>query len=93
MKRRQTTSPAAPSLPHSWTVQQWPTSVFPCNVGKARYLVRVHRDELLKAGALVRIGRELVVFGEPFSRWLQRGASRVQDYRIAPNAQREQPAA
>lgn len=93
MKRKQNAPATAAPLPHSWTVQQWPVSVFPCNAGKARYLVRVHRDELLKAGALVRIGRELVVFGEPFSRWLQRGASKVQNYRIAPNLDADRSAA
>jgi hypothetical protein len=48
--------------------------------------VREHQHELLKAGAIVRIGRERVVIGEPYVRWMQRQAARVPDYQIAPNA-------
>jgi hypothetical protein len=50
--------------------------------------VRVHRDDLLQASALARVGRELVVFGAAYTRWLQRKASRVADFDIAPNANR-----
>jgi hypothetical protein len=87
MKRKTTAAAQAAPLPHSWTVEQWPSTVFPNQTAKARYLLRVHRDDLLRAGAIARVGRELIIFGGPFDRWLKRGAANVQGYRIAPNAQ------
>jgi hypothetical protein len=36
--------------------------------------VRVHRQELVAAGALSRVGRELVVLGARYVRWLERKA-------------------
>jgi hypothetical protein len=73
-------------LPHSWAIDGWPPTVFPNSVTKARYLIRVHRDELIRAGALCRIGRDLIVLGDGYARWLQKKAARVPDYSIAPNA-------
>ena len=80
-------------LPHSWTVDGWPPGVFPNSVTRARYLVRTHRDELILAGALSRVGRSLIVLGERYERWLQRKSARVPGYDIAPNDRsRERPA-
>jgi hypothetical protein len=67
-------------VPHSWGVTAWPEAVWPHRVGKARYVVRVHRDELLQQGALARVGRELVVIGARYERWLQKQASNVPAY-------------
>ena len=72
-------------LPHSWAIDAWPPTVFPNSVTRARYVIRVHRDELLICGALSRVGRSLIVLGDGYERWLQRKAARVPDYHIAPN--------
>ena len=77
-------------LPHSWAIDQWPAGVYPNNVTKARYVVRVHRDELVLSGALTRVGRNLIVLGAGYNKWLQKKAGRVADFSIAPN--RSQPA-
>ena len=82
---------AATPIPHSWGIESWPPDVFPHDPARARYLYRKHRDDLLKAGAVARVGRTVVVFGSRYTRWLERQASRVPDYEIAPN--RDQPAA
>lgn len=75
----------ATATPHSWSIETWPTPVYPHEAKRARYLVRTRRNELMAAGALVRVGRELVVLGDRYSRWLERQASRVPDFEIAPN--------
>jgi hypothetical protein len=71
--------------PHSWTVDQWPVHVHPGDAGKARYLVRAHQDELVAAGALVRLGRTRVVIGAAFCRWLASKSDAVAGFQIAPN--------
>lgn len=38
-----------------------------------------------RCGALVRVGRELVVLGGRYSRWLERQATNVPGFEIAPN--------
>ena len=75
------------SIPHSWSIDGWPPGVYPNTVTKARYLVRVHRDEMILCGALSRVGRDLIVLGEQYAKWLQRKAARVPGYEIAPNRQ------
>lgn len=72
-------------LPHSWSIDAWPDGVFPNSVTKARYLIRMHRDELLTCGALSRVGRSLIVLGNGYGKWLQKKAGRVPDFAIAPN--------
>jgi hypothetical protein len=79
-------------VPHSWSINGWPTEVFPNTPPKARYLVRGHRDELIREGALVRVGRELVVIGERYVRWLQKKASNVPGYDCPANKGRENAA-
>lgn len=76
---------AAATAPHSWGIESWPADVYPHRASRARYFVRTHRDELLAAGALVRVGRELVVLGCRYTRWLERQATRVPDFEIAAN--------
>jgi hypothetical protein len=60
------------SLPHSWSINDWPVGVHPNRSSTARYLVRAHKDELLAVGALTRVGRELVILGEGYARFLAR---------------------
>jgi len=82
-----------PSVPHSWSIADWPPSVYPNDPKRGRYLVREHKTDLLTSGALSRVGRELVVIGARYSRWLERQASRVPDFECAANTARiEQPA-
>jgi hypothetical protein len=75
------------NIPHSWNIDGWPVGVYPNSVTKARYLIRVHRDEMILAGALSRVGRDLIVLGEQYGKWLQKKAARVPGYSIAPNRQ------
>jgi hypothetical protein len=63
-------------IPHSWAVDEWPADVYPGRASKARYTLRAHRTELVAAGALVRVGRDLVVAQK---------ANRVDGFAIAPN--------
>lgn len=72
-------------VPHSWSVCDWPCSVFPGSSSSARWLVRSNKSDLVAAGALVRVGRQLVVIGSRYARWLERQASEVADFKIAPN--------
>lgn len=78
MSRR--TVSTAVQAPHSWDLQHWPEAVYPHNKSRARWLVRAHRAELLAAGAIARVGRELVFFGERYTRWLQSQTVNVPGY-------------
>lgn len=73
------------TAPHSWDLEHWPHEVYPHTESRARWLLRSHREELLVAGALVRVGRELVVIGARYSNWLQRQASNVPGYQSNAN--------
>jgi len=73
------------TVPHSWPSSRWPDSVYPNTQEKARYLVRVHRRELLECGALARIERDLVVIGANYLKWLNQHRAHVLGYEIAPN--------
>jgi hypothetical protein len=75
----------AERIPHSWSVEDWPTTVYPHRPSRGRYIVRAHRDELTTCGALTRIGRDLVVLGAGYAAWLQKQSSRVANFDIAPN--------
>jgi hypothetical protein len=79
----------ATKVPHSWDIENWPPDVYPNRSSRGRYLVRCHRDELMAAGAVTRIGRDLVVLGAAYAGWLQRNSSRVSGYEIAPNRDRQ----
>ena len=81
---------AAGSIPHSWDMEHWPVDVYPHSGGRAKYLVRTYRDELLHAGVMSRVGRELVFLGVRYTRWLEGRAVYVPDYVPPPN--RKQPA-
>lgn len=76
---------AAQPAPHSWAIESWPPHVYPHSPGKGRYLVRCNRSALVAAGALTRVGRDLVLLGAPFSKWLESQSSRVDGFEIAPN--------
>lgn len=79
-------TPMVTELPHDWTFGTWPTTVFPYDSLKARHIVRQHQDDLLRCGALARIGHTLVIFSAGYTKWLASKASRVaSDYRVAAN--------
>lgn len=84
-KRVIPSTPTVSTVPHSWPLSNWPPNVYPNDPRKALYMVRAHRPDLLQSGALVRIGRELVVIGEPFAKWLAKKAAFVPGYSIAAN--------
>lgn len=79
-----------PSLPHSWSLKNWPDKVYPGDSSKGTYITRAYRDELLQAGALSRVGREIVVIGERYSRWLEKNAANVPGYVCPANRNDEQ---
>jgi hypothetical protein len=74
--------------PHSWSLKEWPQDYYPNDSSKATYLVRAHRDELTAAGALVRVGRELVIIGAPYVRWMQKKGAAVHGYECPANKDR-----
>jgi hypothetical protein len=73
-------SQAAQPAPHSWDIEHWPTHVYPHSEGRARWLIRAHKDELILAGAITRVGREFVLFGNEYSKWLQSKKPKVLDF-------------
>lgn len=72
-------------IPHSWCITDWPSSVFPGNASSGGFVVRAHRDELLHAGAIARVGKRIVVLGARYDKWLQTKSADVPGYQIAPN--------
>ena len=72
-------------VPHSWDLEHWPQSVFPNTPGKARGVVRAHQNDLLRAGALLRVGRAIVILGARYSAWLENQSVNVPGFDIAPN--------
>ena len=83
--------PAGSTLPHDWTYETWPPDVYPYNKARARHMVKANRDKLLAAHALTRIGREIVVLGAGYARWLASNAKRVTEYEIAANRDEHAP--
>lgn len=75
------TEPTVAPIPHSWSVKNWPADVWPHDARRGAWLARSRRNELLEAGALIRPGRELVVLGAPYARFLQRQAEGVQNFK------------
>lgn len=83
MARKKT--PSTEPAPHSWSLDSWPPGVWPHEKKRARYLLRTHRNELVIAGALSRVGREVIVLGTRYTEWLQKRAGYVSTYEIAAN--------
>jgi hypothetical protein len=70
----------AAAAPHSWSIETWPAHVYPGTTDRARYFIRVHKNALFAAGALTRPGREIVIIGAPYCRWLEKQVVNVPDY-------------
>jgi hypothetical protein len=75
------------AVPSTWTIAQWPADVYPGSPTKGKRLCLAHRDELVKSLALTRIGRELVVMGSAYMRWMTSKGDRVFGYELAPNTE------
>lgn len=75
----------------SWSINDWPADVFPGDPKKARHFARANRTELVAAGALVRIGRQLVVIGGPLDRWMRKQAFAVLDFVCPANVAKRPP--
>lgn len=67
-------------VPQSMSIREWPATVYPFCSKRARYIIRQHRKSLIAAGALTRIGREVVVLGEQYARWLEQQKPKAADY-------------
>jgi hypothetical protein len=77
--------PAATPLPHSWLFSNWPAGVAPGGESRGRYLFRVFKRELIAAGAITRIGRQVVFLGAGYARFLESRIGEVDGYEIQMN--------
>lgn len=78
-------------IPHSWSIGTWPTDVYPHDPERARYLVRANRNDLVAAGVLARVGREIVVLGQRYARWLERQSGAVPGFQCPANRAEKAP--
>jgi hypothetical protein len=83
---KRTSSRQSAAMQPSWSIDNWPPETWPNTVERARYVVRCYRSSLLEAGALSRVGREIIILGARYQRWLEKHSSNVPGYVIAPNA-------
>jgi hypothetical protein len=73
---------SAEKIPHSWAIDHWPVHVYPHSASRARYIVRANKTALVAAGALSRVGRDLVVLGAGYSAWLAKQGGRVESFEV-----------
>jgi hypothetical protein len=76
---RKAATPAG--IPHSWELDTWPASVWPHDTGRAQWVCRAYRKDLIAAGALSRVGYRVVILGAGYSRWLESRSAKVVEYR------------
>jgi hypothetical protein len=93
MASRKAALAATQLAPHSWDFQNWPPQVWPHTPTRARYVARVFRTELLNAGALARIGKELVFTGLEYTAWLQTRRAKAAGSHLRELANRLRPKA
>jgi hypothetical protein len=84
MTIRKPTTPVA-QIPHSWTFATWPKDVYPNDGKRGRHVCRANKTALIAEGALSRVGRELVVLGAGYNRWLGKQAGKVLDFDVPAN--------
>jgi hypothetical protein len=77
--------PIAQAAPHSWPVAKWPLYVWPGDPVRGKRFCRTYVDELVAAGALVRMGRDLVVMGGPFTQYMLKQRDAVKDFEVPAN--------
>jgi hypothetical protein len=78
-------------VPQSWTFSTWPQHVYPNEGPRGRHVCRAHRNELIAEGALTRVGKELVILGAGYIRWLAKQAPRVLDFEVPCNRPEHAP--
>jgi hypothetical protein len=64
----------------AWALKAWPENVYPHSYEKARRLFYRNRASMIKAGAVTRIGRDLVFDGERYLKWLRGHVKDVEGY-------------
>jgi hypothetical protein len=69
------------AVPHSWDYATWPKGVWPHDAKRAQWVVKSHRQELVAAGALSRVGKTIIILGRPWVRWVERGVVNVSQFR------------
>jgi hypothetical protein len=74
----------------SFGAKNWPPDIYPGSYSKGRRLLRLNQIDLIRAGALARVGRELVVFVEPYTKWLQKQGAAVAGYECPANRDRSE---
>ena len=72
-------------LPHSWMFSTWPSGVAPGDESGARYLFRTFRRDLIAAGAVTRVGRQVIFLGRGYEKFLQSRIAEVDGFEIAMN--------
>jgi len=72
-------------IPHSWNISSWPADVWPGSASRANYVIRSNKSELIHAGVLSRVGRDLIVMGDRYTRWLEKKAANVPGYECPAN--------
>jgi hypothetical protein len=77
--------PEAMPAPHSWGFGSWPPHVWPNDGVKGKRFCRTYEKDLLKAKALVRMGRELVVMGGPFCAYMAKQTAAVRNFEVPCN--------
>ncbi len=86
MSSKKSASPAgayASVSPREWSARA--AHIWPHTSQRADYVCRAYRNELVAAGALVRVGKELIVRLEAYDRWLAKRARMVADYDVPAN--------
>lgn len=79
-RNRSRTATPAVIVPHSWGLSNWPECVWPNDSDKAQWVIRSNKCELIAAGAISRIGKAIVIIGQPYVRLVERRVTRVADY-------------
>jgi hypothetical protein len=51
-------------------------------------MIRAHRGALMSAGVLTRVGREIIVLGARYTKWLETQSANVTRFEIAANRAR-----
>jgi hypothetical protein len=77
--------PEIMAVPHSWGFSTWPAHVWPNDGVRGKRFCRTFEDQLFKSGALTRGGRELIVIGAGFTKFLHSQRHRVQDFECPAN--------
>jgi hypothetical protein len=83
----------AQPMPQSWAAKDWPSEVFPGSARRARKLIKTHRADLMAAGALGRVTRDLIIFGQGYAAWLAAHTAGVSTYVCPANVHRQRAAA